>query len=239
LARNLREFGRNDYFYSVFTEFPKMKKYSSLLILLLITAATTFGQYRKANVYELAVDADLILRGTITEVKGGNITLAVDGIVAGEYADASITVKRFKNYKLVKRWGKYMEKEELFLFLQQDGSDWNIMGLGGEGEKLIEAAEVYLDSRGEGVKNRFSYYDRLVEGNIYAEKVPLAEFEAAVEDIRDCIDLTWKEVVTKDGEAWKEPIVKFSCDDKALDAYRAQSWVHDEMLKTAEKAVAE
>lgn len=216
-----------------------MKKLSSLLLLLLITAATTFGQYRKMNVYELAVDADLILRGTITEVKGGNITLSVDGVMAGDFADASITVKRFKNYKLVKRWGKYTEKEQLFLFLEQDDSEWKIMGLGGEGEKLIEAADVYLDSRGEGVKNRFSYYDRLVEGNIYAEKIPLEEFGAAVTDIRDCIDLSYKEVVTKDGEAWKEPIVKFSCDGKALDAYRAQSWVHDEILKTAEKAVAE
>lgn len=216
-----------------------MKKYSTLLILLLITAASTFGQYRKMNVYELAVDADLVVRGTITAVKGGNITLSVDGVVAGEFSDASITVKRFKNYKLVKRWGKYSEKEQLFLFLIQDGSDWKIMGLGGEGEKLIEAADVYLDSRGEGVKNRFSYYDRLVEGNIYAEKVPLPEFEAAVKGIRDCIDLSYKEVVTKDGESWKEPIVKFSCDGSALDTYRSESWVHDEIVKTAEKAVAE
>jgi hypothetical protein len=220
-----------------FTEFPNMKKYAILFVILLIGATGSYGQYRKMHIYQLAAESDLILRGTITEVKGGSITLAVDAVVAGQYSDPTITVNRFKNFKLVKRWGKYMEKESVFLFLKKDGEEWNIVGEGGEGEKLIEASDVYIDSRGEGVKNRFSYYDRLVEGNIYAEKIPLAEFEAAVGAIGKCIDLTYKEVIAKTGEPYKEPIVHFSCDDKTLDSYRAQSWVHDEILKAAENAV--
>jgi hypothetical protein len=218
-----------------------MKKYLTLVTFLLLTFSLGYSQelYRKMTVYELSADADLILIGKITEVKGGNIMLDVQKVLAGDYSDSNITVKRFKNYKTVKRWSKYAEKETLFLFLEQDGDAWKIMGLGGEGEKLVEAADVYLDSRGEGVKNRFSYYNRLIEGNIYAEKVPLADFESAVTGIRDCIGLSYKEIFTKDGEAWKEPIVKFSCDDAALDEYRSKSYVHDELVKQAMKAVPE
>ncbi|MEM1000626.1 MAG: hypothetical protein AAGN35_26470 [Bacteroidota bacterium] len=218
-----------------------MKKYFFLLALLLLTTSLAFSQelYKKMTVFELADQADLILVGKITEVKGGNLKLDVEKVVAGNYDEPQISVRRFKNYKTVKRWAKYAVKETLFLFLTQEESDWKILGFGGEGEKLVEAADVYLDSRGEGVKNRFSYYDRLIEGNIYAEKVPRAEFEAAVAGIRDCIAVGYKEVITKDGDAWKEPIVTFSCDESATDAYRSQSWVHDELAKQAMKAVAE
>jgi len=51
------------------------------------------------------------------------------------------------------------------------------------------------------------------------------------------VDLSYKEVTTKGGEAWKEPVVQFSCDESALDAYRSSSWVHNEIAEHAMKAV--
>lgn len=211
------------------------KRFSLLLIALCMAVAVSAQEYRKLHVYELAIGADLIVKGKITESKGGNFKVEISGVVAGNYEGSSILVKRFKNYKTVKRWGKYLVDEEVFLFLKEGEDRYEIMGLGGEGEKLIMANEVFLDSRGEGIKNRFGYQAMLIEGNIYAEKLPLEDFEAAVKGMRACFSLRYKETFTKDGDAWQEPITTQICDDKALDQYRSTSWVHEEMTKHAEK----
>ncbi|HHG85471.1 MAG TPA: hypothetical protein ENJ82_12060 [Bacteroidetes bacterium] len=214
-----------------------MKQRWPILLIALLIASSSFGQYRKMQVFELAAGADLIVKGKISLIKGGYFTLDIKEVLAGDYKGSEVKIKRFKNYKGVKRWAKYQEDEDLFLFLRKGGTSFEIMGLGGEGEKLIMANEVFLDSRGEGVKNRFGYQPMLLQGNIYAEKLDLPDFEDAVRGFRACFSVSYKEVITKDGEAWKEPLTQKICEDKELDTYRAKSWIHDTMAQHAEKVL--
>lgn len=217
-----------------------MKKRLTGALLFLMVASLTFGQYRKMDVYELALAADLIVHGTITESKGGMFTVDIEGVNAGAYNDSQITVKRFKNWKTVKRWGKYVPKEAVMLFLKLEDGNYTILGEGGEGEKLIMAGDIYLDSRGGALKNQFGYHARLLEGNIYAEKVPLEEFKDAVSGIRDCFKVQYEtKVDKKTQEEFQSPYATSTCEAATLDEYRGKSWVHDKVAQQAEKAVKE
>lgn len=212
-------------------------KYILLIVVSMLVASPLAAQYRKMQVYELSCAADLIVQGKISDQDPLNFVVTVGKVHAGTFSDATISVPKFRNTKVAKRWGKYTLGEEVLLYLRNDNGHYHILGEGGEGEKLIVGAETCIDSRGEGLKNRFGYHAVSPTVNIYAEKVPTAELLAASAEVRSCYQLSYVERETAEGQKAQFPVVQSKCDDKAKDALRSTSWVHETVVTQAEEAI--
>ena len=195
------------------------------------------GQYRKLMPFELACDADLVVVAKIKSMDPLRFSGEVTQVVAGEASGGVVSVQRFINTKVAKRWGKYTVGESLLLFLRKDGEHYKIMGEGGEGEKLIMGEEVCIDSRGDGLKNRFGYHSTPSGANIYAEKVPLQDYVGAIQDVRGCAKVAYVEKTTVDQKVEQHPVVTVSCEGPQKDAIYGKSWVHGTMMEQAEKHV--
>ena len=193
---------------------------SILLFFLLIASHSPISAqtHKTMEIVELATNATTVVRGEIKEVKGSNLVLSVEYCLVGDVG-SEVTVKRFKNTKVAKRWGKYEAGQKLLLFLQGEPGAWKIMGVNGEGEKYVLGDDVLLDGRGGGVKNRYSYIN-LTGGRIYAEKVPLDEFEEAVTGLRKNFKVTYDAVEDVTGETYLYPRASVLVDEKELEDFK-------------------
>ena len=204
-----------------------------MLFLIILSSSPISAQTHKPmEIVELAVNATAVVRGEIKEVKGGNLILKVDYCMVGDVG-GEVTVKRYKNTKVAKRWGKYEAGQKLLLFLTEEDGKLEILGINGEGEKYVMGDEILLDGRGGGVKNRFSYTD-LPGGRIYAEKVPLDEFEEAVIGLRKCFSVTYDAVTNNANETTLFPRAAIECEEKELEEFKYSTEV---ALSLVEKSV--
>lgn len=221
-----------------------MKKVLTIAVLALFTAIAVKAQdYTKMHIWELAGTADVVLTGTVGYAKGLNVEFNVDKAIIGEYNEGILNFKGSKGYKTFKRHGKYVEGEQLLLFLKNGESGLELMGQAGEGEKLIMGDKIYLDSRGEGVFNKFQYYKLAVadekarEKNldrIYAEEMVLQEFIDAVSAYPGCFSVGYEPRTNKMGEVYDAPYAEQKCDEKALDEY---SFINLASRKLAEESL--
>lgn len=187
------------------------------------------------ELYELNSMADLVLRGTVTSIKGKNFSIKVEEVVAGEFSEDEISVEKAKNTPTAKRWGKYVTDEAVLLFLVKDGENWKVLGESGEGEKLVVGTEAFLDSRGGGIKNKFSYHQINPTVNIYAEKVDLNGLCQALKDTKNCFNIVLVEEKDRTGnpftERYSEPSAEFN--EAASDKMRSKSEFHESIIATA------
>lgn len=214
-----------------------MKKILLAAALSLMVFTLSFAQYRKLMPFELACGADLIVTGKISALDPLKFTVEISQVVAGSHEGTTVAVPRYINTKAAKRWAKYAEGEMVMLFLRNDNGNYKIMGEGGEGEKLIMGEEICLDSRGEGLKNRFGYHATPSGANIYAEKVPMQDFIGSVQDVRGCAKVSYVEKVFVDQHKEMHPVTTITCEPAQKDAIYSKSWVYATMMEQAEKVV--
>ncbi len=213
--------------------------FSSTILFFLLTASfaapLSAQTHVPMEVVELAANATAVVRGEITEIKGFTLILKVEYCLVGDVG-GEVEVKRFKNTKVAKRWGKYEEGQKLLLFLTDEDGKLEIMGVNGEGEKYVMGDEVLLDGRGGGVKNRYSYID-LPGGRIYAEKVALDEFEEAVIGLKKCFTVTYDAVTNNANETTLYPRAAVQCEANELEELRGSTEVARELVEKGEKLV--
>lgn len=212
-----------------------MKKAFSFILFVCLMIGLSQAQTAKWELYELNAAAELVVTGKVSLLEGKNLTLAIDQVVAGSYSEKTIVVKRFVNTKTAKRWGKYVQGEELMLWLQQVEGVWQIVGENGEGEKLLFNGEVYLDSRGGGLKNSFGNHAPYPQLSIYAEKVKAEELIAAVKDTRDCFGLDIVEAKSPEGEVMYKRFAVKKLEDKQYDDIRGRGWMQELLVANGEK----
>jgi hypothetical protein len=209
-------------------------KRNILLAAFLLVSFATQAQYMKKDVWELAAGSDLVIQGKITQAQQGlpKITLTIEDVISGTFEGTTIEFGKFINTKMAKRWAKYAEGEGLIVFLKLVDDKYEIIGEGGEGEKLVMSEEVYLDGRGGALWNKFTYHPLQPTGQIYAEKVNLAEFKAAVKEYKACFEVVYQEETIKGFELPQQvPHARQICDDKALDVYRGLSFIADKLAE--------
>ena len=224
-----------------FTEILSCMKYASTFLLLI---ALAFGSLHsqiqlRQEIVELACNADVVVRGKIADVKSFDFEFTPTATILGEKVTGPISVKRFRNTKTAKRWGKYLDGEELLLFLKQDGDKYEILGVNGEGEKLIFGSNIYLDSRGGAAFARYEYHQPDAKTRIYAEKAPLADFLAALPPLRACYEIGYDEKANRTGELELHAFAKRVCSDADFDATQAMSDVALRLIEKAERLVKE
>jgi hypothetical protein len=214
-----------------------MKKTVALTFLMLICMAIGHAQTAKMEVFELNAQADIVLTGKITLLDAKNFTVGVEQVLAGDFSDKTVVVERFHNTKTVKRWGKYLQGELVMLWLKNDAGTYKIVGENGEGEKLVFNGEVYLDSRGGGLKNTFGNQAPYPTLNIYAEKVKADDFFAAVKDTKGCFSLDIEEKKSPTGEVMYKRFAVKKLEDKQYDDIRGRGWMHDLIIANGEKHI--
>jgi hypothetical protein len=215
-----------------------MKKAVSFLVFALVCLVWGHAQTAKMEIFELSASADVILTGKIKMLDSKIFVLEVDQVIAGEYTDPTIKVERFHNTKTAKRWGKYVLAETMMLWLKKgEGGMYKIVGENGEGEKMLFAGDVYLDSRGGGLKNTFGNHAPYPGSAVYAEKVNAETFIAAVKDTRDAFGLEIEEKKGPTGEVMQKRFAVKKWEDKQFDEVRSRGWMHDNILAAGEKHV--
>lgn len=216
-----------------------MKKLLLLSFLFVAFSSMIQAQdYVKKHIWEMAGSADLVVTGKIAAIKGNLITLEVKDVILGEKPAGDVQFTAFRVYKLAKRWGKYLIGEEVFMFLQKDEDRYKIMGTAGEGEKLIMGDKVYLDSRGEGVFNKFNYFPLPSgKGSIYAEEVAISELTEAVKAYPNCFTVGHEPRQDKMGAMYEGAYAESKCDDKNLTRYRLVNLLADKLTDESLKAV--
>jgi hypothetical protein len=216
-----------------------MKKFTAWVIACLFAVTGLSAQdYIKKHIWEMAGTADLIITGKISAVKGNDISLQIADVVTGDKPEGDFSYAAFRTLKSAKRWGKYVVGEEVLLFLQKDGDKFKIMGDAGEGEKLIMNGKIYLDSRGEAVFNKFTYFP-LPGGktSIYAEELDLAEFKEAVKLYPNCFSVGHEPRQDKMGAMYEGAFAEPKCDDKEQTRYRLVNLIADKLTDESLKAV--
>lgn len=192
------------------------------------------AQSPKATLVELYGAADAVVVAEINSVKGGNFQASVNEIWKGE-PGKEVGVAKYRNTKTAKRWIKYATGERVLLFLKKDGNSWEILGENGEGEKLMMMDKVYLDSRGTGVWNRFSYFPVVDDATIYAEEVVPADLKAALIGVAGCYSIGYSEGEDKEGNPIQEVYSTRSCGEEGLDALRSLSDMANELTDQADR----
>jgi hypothetical protein len=215
-----------------------MKKLILLSVALLMMAFTAQAQYQKMEVFEMIGTADLVVFGTIQEVKTLTMVVEVKDRLLGDDESATIEVEKYKGTsKNAKRWGKYMMGENVLLFLKKESGAYKLLGVGGEGEKYVLEGEVYLDNRGGALFNRFNYLTLPSGASIYAEKVSLKDFSDAVRNLRSLFTVEYVEETNVAGEVTRKPVTVPAGAASAIDEYASRSDLHNKLIQDCWKAL--
>jgi hypothetical protein len=193
-----------------------------------------FAQNRRLELYEVNEGAEILVKGKITGFQGKYFTLEVQNAFRGDVS-GSIQVEKFKNNANAKRWGKYLEGEEVLLFLNANEGHYSIVGENGEGEKLVLGNDLYLDSRGGGIKNSFGYHQVNPTLNTYAEKVELDQMVQALKDTKGLFEVATAEAKDQMGNPYIDRWSQRKAEEAAIDAFRGISSYHEQLIKMAEK----
>lgn len=211
-----------------------MKKSLLLFFAMVLLISQAFSQNRRLELFEVNELSEVVVKGKITGFQGKHFMLEVEDAIRGE-ASGTIQVEKFKNNANAKRWGKYLEGEEVLLFLQANGESFSIVGENGEGEKLVVGNDLYLDSRGGGFKNSFGYHQVNPSLNTYAEKVELDQMKTALMETKGLFDIQTAEANDQMGNPYTDRWAVRKSDEAAIDALRGNSVYHEQLIKMAEK----
>jgi len=163
-----------------------MRAMATRITILGLVAALGLGTaaesaYIFTSVPRLATRSDLIVKGTVAELKGDFFAFEVEHVLRGSLADANrqVLVARFKDWTCATRWASYAPGQVLILFLRKLRTSepilWQIIGSGGEGEVVVDAQTAYFHTP-EGVKECFD----LADGRFCGDSAPLDHFLAGV-----------------------------------------------------------
>ncbi|MBD78526.1 MAG: hypothetical protein CL840_06380 [Crocinitomicaceae bacterium] len=187
--------------------------------------------YTPYKLYEMIMQADVIVYGTISKVDSETFTLVIDGDVT---AKRSIRVERFQDWTCARRWTEYKVGQRVFLFLKKRKRKLFIISSGGEGELPIINDSLYIHARSlsrsflksltgeKSINAEFStiYLHQLVNNEkFYGIKWSLDDFLISVQYIRYCFDID---------EKTKNWITKCELKDIELKASQATlvDWIY-------------
>jgi hypothetical protein len=191
-------------------------KTNLLSILFLFSTMTVLGSYRPLKIYELAVGAEEIVYGEITEIDSLTYTLRIEGSLTDNYKE--IKVLKFQDWPCAWRWTDYKVGQKLFLFLKMYNGEqekfqgnYYSMSAGNEGELPLFNDSVFINATSLNSPPAYwpdSLRTSLTETNdfvpsvkhkiygaeYYGYKMDLLDFISTVQTIRNCFEISYKYV---------------------------------------------
>lgn len=183
-------------------------------ILFLFSTLTVLGSYRPLEIYELAVGAEEIVYGEVTEIDSLTYTLRIEGSLTDK--DEEIQVFKFKNWPCAWRWTDYKVGQKLFLFLKKYNGEkeefqgiYYSMSAGNEGELPLFNDSVFInaasldsppsfwpDSLRTSLSESLDFVpseQHIIHGaEYYGYKMDLLDFISTVKTIRNCFEISYK-----------------------------------------------
>ena len=178
------------------------------------------ASYTRHKLFELASLADLVVAGTIVELRGETFEVEVERWLVGEAREEPLEVRRFVNWTCAGRWTEYAIGQHVVLFLDEPeaaGVPLRIRGGGGEGEMPWSEERVVL--------RRFRVHgmdegQHTIDGaGVFGTAVSLDELQAALRGFRPHV--SWG--VPKAKGAWFTAQVFSTADAEDLARYSASS----------------
>lgn len=185
-------------------------------------ATPSQADYQPLALHELFAGSDLIVLGTITEVREKTFLLGDDEVSSGPSLERPLEVKRFVDWSGNSRWSEYRVGQEVLLFLARSGGEphdsprpWKIRGYGGEGEMPVEDGFIYCHGLFlEGFeRQRF----RVQHGILDGYRFHVDEFLAALKGYNRCFRFAEKP------NTGRPPSLVQQCDDETLAIFQEQS----------------
>jgi hypothetical protein len=193
---------------------------SATLLMLALPLGRAHADYEPLRLPTLIGESELIVLGTITEVRPETFVLADYDVVSGPHGEGPLEVRRFVDWSGASRWTAYHVGQTLLVFLSAPAAagevgehqPWQIGGIGGEGEMPVENGSVYVQGP---VLHRSGTEKFIVDGEaFYGHRFGVETFVSAVVGFKRCFRVARADVATN--------ARTFSqlCDDEALDHYR-------------------
>lgn len=176
------------------------------------------AKYIPLELYDLLGASDVVVVGTITEVKQETFVLEVETHVVGAEGKPTLEVLRFRDWPCARRWTPYEVGQTVLVcavrLKDADGVEQlKIRSGGGEGEMPIADGKVRLRGRGVPAGQGHPTVEQLV---------------ATVRAYRACFELTLDREVYPNLKT-----VKQTADADALAAFRASSKLADHLAAAA------
>jgi len=115
-----------------------------LILLFCITSFSLKADYSPLRLWEMALKADKIVYGEITELRENDYTLKIESSITGD--SGTIIIQRFQDWTCAVRWAPYKVGQKVVVFLQLYEGKYNIMSGGGEGEMEVSNGMVKIES---------------------------------------------------------------------------------------------
>lgn len=197
-------------------------RYECIFALLMLACGPSNADYEPIPLHELVVGADLLVRGTIMEVREKTFEVEVLKVIRGSARSKRIEVQRFVDWTGSARWTSYQAGQGVLLFLLKEDGDagpsWRILGVGGEGEMPIEEGFIYCHGMFiQGFKRQQGF--AVQGGTLNGYRFELSTFLSAITEYHRCFRLK--------GPLLQRPrrLIR-NCTDEAIKKYRRQSPLH-------------
>ncbi|MCH7725444.1 MAG: hypothetical protein IH991_03020 [Planctomycetes bacterium] len=201
--------------------------------MLMLACGPTNADYEPIPLHELVVGSDLLVRGTIIEVREKTFEVEVLKVIRGRARPKRIEVQRFVDWSGNARWTSYQAGQGVLLFLvKQEGNggpSWQVLGAGGEGEMPIEGEFIYCHGTFiQGFKRHQGF--AVQGGTLNGYKFELTTFLSAIAGYHRCFKLK--------GPLLQRPrILNRTCTEEAIENYRRQSALHRHLIDVSRQQV--
>lgn len=218
-------------------------------VVLAWTAVPAQAYYVERLLAEVIAEADVIVVGTIRDVKAGKdvfpadhyqkgstlyrtscLAVSVERVVKGTgIANGDVLpVDGFVDWSCASRWARYAPGQRAVLFLHTPPTDceacakptWRVVGAGNEGEVPLDDQFAYFHAGEDGLSQK--QFD-VAGGQFFGRRAPVASFLEAVTDFQRLFDWTFQHP--------KWPTIRQVATDAEVAAYEGRSPLHARLVR--------
>jgi len=179
--------------------------------------------------FEMVGASDLVIHGTIDEVKKTTFVLKIKEVLVGDFPKDKIEIHKFIDWTCSSRWKPYKKGQEIIAFIQilpETHSDYKISkyalrSAGSEGEFPIVGSYVYY--QGFSIPNVPQAQGELTWGHKFELDVMLS----AIRNYKNIFNLKY------DNNNWNEVLeIRIISDEKTINNYKETSILHKYLIET-------
>ena len=152
-------------------------RYKILILFALFFCSFIKAKYLPTPLWEMALTADKIVYGEITELHENDYTLKIISNATND--SGTIKIQRFKDWTCAARWTPYAKGQKVVVFLEKRENVYHIMSGGGEGEMEV-------------MNENVNFKNYIIDCNVKDIKSDLKvnSFIKNIKKIRDCYSLS-------------------------------------------------
>ncbi len=211
-----------------------MKLMAAFLVQILGVAPLARADYSPPALHELIGASDLVVHGTIGQVREKTFSLSIQAVLVGNYAEREVEIHRFVDWTCSSRWQPYRQGQEVIAFLQAlDAADprskmsrYILRSAGAEGEFPVRDGVVYPH------RYRVPGAPRIEGEPFGGHRFKLAVMQSAIREYRRLFLFEY------DRKKWNRVRkIRVVGDPNAIEHYAKKSTLHSHLVETTRAKV--